>query len=353
MKKKVTAQDIADKLGLSRNTVSKALNNHPSIAHWTKVTVLREAAQMGYKRLKLTLPSGGLSPRRTGNIVAVTHEQFVDASYWSIVSRGAVDALNQAGYDLIFNYVKQSDEEALAVPQSIAADHADGLIVLGALRPEYLKALLEPGLPAVYVDAALELAAGSGLQRDTVLMENEQSVYQITKALIEGGHSRLGFMGDIQFCRSYHERWCGFRRAHGEKGLEPDLRCCVIDPLPAHYQLLDEVRSRLARFADWPTAFVCANDRTAILLIKILKEKGLRVPGDIAIAGFDDIFEATVVEPHLTTVRIDKEEIGRRAAEQLLWRLKHPERPLAVIHVATEVIWRDSTAGAVNDRFLR
>jgi LacI family transcriptional regulator len=342
MKKKVTAQDIADSLGLSRNTVSKALNNHPSIAEATQKLVLEKAAEMGYKKLKNLPLIGETGRKRTGHIVVVTHEQFVDASYWSIVSRGAVDTLNQAGYNLIFNYIKQTDLEAHLLPQSLAPDCADGMIVLGTLRADYVRDLLGSGLPAVYIDAALELA-GSEWQRDTILMENEASTYRIARTLIEQGHSRLGFIGDIHFCRSYFERWRGFRQALEDSGLAPDPRCCIIDPQPYHYQQLEEVRARLANFNDWPTAFVCANDRTAILLIKVLKERGLNVPAEVAVSGFDDIFEATVVEPYLTTVRIHKEALGRRAAEQLLWRMRHPEHPAELVYIATEVIFRAST----------
>lgn len=346
MKRKVTAQDIANELGLSRNTVSKALNNRNSIAETTRKIVIQKAMDMGYKKIKYTPSSDrNFGFKKTGNIVAITHEYFIDASYWSIVSRGAADSLGEAGYNLIFDYIKAVEEESLIIPQNISADNVDGIIILGSLKADYIKELLKLKLPVVYVDAAIELF-GTEFMRDTVLMENEESVYQITKSLIAQGHSQLGFIGDIGFCKSYHERWLGFKRSLEEANLNLNPQFCITDKVTHHYQLLDEIKGRIDELVQMPTAFICANDRSAIFLTKILKDKGLRIPLDIAISGFDDIFESTVVEPHLTTVRIHKEELGRRAAEELLWRIQNPKRPTEVIHIATEVIYRESTVKA-------
>ena len=343
MRRKVTAQDIADELGLSRNTVSKALNNRNSIADSTRKIVIQKATEMGYKRIK-SVPSmdRDFGFKKTGNIVAITHEYYIDASYWSIVSRGAADALSQAGYNMIFDYIKAVEEDSLIIPQNISADNVDGIIILGSLKADYIKELLKLKLPVVYVDAAMELF-GTEFMRDTVLMENEESIYQITKSLIAQGHSQLGFIGDIGFCKSYYERWLGFKRALEEANLNLYHQFCITSKTLHHYQQLEEIKEPIDGLVPMPTAFICANDRSAIFLTKILKDKGLRIPLDIAISGFDDIFESTVVEPHLTTVRILKEELGQRAAEELLWRIQNPKRPIEVIHIATEAIYREST----------
>jgi LacI family transcriptional regulator len=345
MRNKVTVQGIADQLGLSRNTVSKALNNHRGIAEETRDIILGQAKTMGYKKLKW-IP-GAEDERampRMGNIVTVTHEHFVDTSYWSIVSRGVADTLGRAGYNLIFDCVKEDDEKSLGIPKSVSTHNADGLLILGSLRAEYIRKILGSGLPTVFVDRAMELS-GTEWMRDTVLMENESSVYRIARFLIEQGHTRLGFIGDIGFCRSYYERWLGFKRALDDCGVTPDRDFLLVDPMPRRFQELEEIREKVRPLKRLPTAFICANDRTAILLMKILREKGAKIPEDIAVSGFDNIFESEVVEPHLTTVNIFKEEIGRRAAEQLIWRLKNPERPAESVYIATEVVYRESTAG--------
>ncbi|HEX3045601.1 MAG TPA: LacI family DNA-binding transcriptional regulator [Bacillota bacterium] len=343
MKKKVTSQDIADKLGLSRNTVSKALNNHTSIAETTRKLIIKNAVDMGYKRVKCRpWMNENNNFIKTGNIVAVTHEQFVDPSFWAFVSRGMVDSLSKSGYNLIFHYVKKNDEEYRIIPQSISSSNVDGIIILGSLKVDYLKEILKTGFPTVYVDAAIDLF-GAGFMRDTILMENQASVYQITRSLIQQGHTKLGFIGDIGFCKSYQERWLGFKTAMEDAKINVNQQYCMIEKSADHYQTYEDVSAHLAKKPQLPTAFVCANDRTAIYVIKMLREKGINTPVDIAVSGFDDIFEATVVEPHLTTVRINKEEIGRRAAEELLWRILNPDRPFEIIHIATEVIFRDST----------
>jgi LacI family transcriptional regulator len=161
--------------------------------------------------------------------------------------------------------------------------------------------------------------------------------------LIGRGHTKLGFIGDISTCQSYQERWRGFCRALEEAGLTLEKDLCIIGGASHHYQYSEEIQKHLERIEQLPTAFVCANDRIAIYLTQVLKEKGIKIPAEVVIAGFDDIFEATVVEPNLTTVRIHKEELGKRAAEELLWRLRHPGRPVEVIRIATDIIFREST----------
>jgi LacI family transcriptional regulator len=343
MRKKITVQDIADQLGLSRNTVSKALNNQRSIAEKTRKIVIQTAVNMGYNKSKVTRPTGQYREiKRTGNVVVVAHEHFVDTSYWSIVSRGMFAALNKVGFNLIFIYLKDDETESLQVPQNITVDNVDGMIILGALRAKYVNELLKVGLPTVYVDAAPDLF-DTELMRDTVLMENEASVAKLTRFLIGRGRTKLGFIGDILACRSYYERWRGFCRALEEGGIPLEKDLCVIGRTFHHCRYLEEIQKHLEGLGHLPTAFICANDRIAIYLTKILKEKGIKIPDQVALAGFDDIFEATVIEPNLTTVKIPKEELGQRAAEELIWRFHHPERPVEVIRIGTEVIFRDST----------
>lgn len=341
MRKKVTVQDIANTLGVSRNTVSKALNNHESIANSTKMAILKIAMDMGYQKLGKPIPMGNLV-KKTQNLVTITHRHFVDISYWTIVFKGIEEAVSQAGYNLMFSYIKDMDEENLVLPQSIISNNVDGIIIAGTLKIEYLRQVLKTGIPVVYIDASIDMFS-LDLLRDTILMENESSTYRLTRHLIEQGHTEIGFFGNICFCLSYQERWLGYKRAMEDAGFGVDHRFCLIANTPGTYQVEDEVVENLDKLVKIPTAMVCANDRLAIFVMKALKQKGYKIPEDIAVTGFDNIHEAVIVEPHLTTVKIPKEELGKRAVEELFWRMKEPERPYEVIRIATEVVYRGST----------
>jgi LacI family transcriptional regulator len=100
---------------------------------------------------------------------------------------------------------------------------------------------------------------------------------------------------------------------------------------------------QLETLGQWPSAFICANDFIAISVMKSLKNRGVKVPEQVAVCGFDDASESRVIEPHLSTVHIYSSHMGIVSAEMLLSRIKDPARPYQVTHVATDVLFRDST----------
>lgn len=352
MKRKVTTSDIARMLGLSRTTVSKALNGHASVPDATRRRVLEAAAQLRYKHYRPETVSAQ-GPARTGagpmrTIACLFRSSLAPSGkgYWVDVLQGIEEAARQYGCNVVLHFITQEDLADLRLPRSLTESGVDGVIMAGLTRLDYVRTVAGLGLPAVMIDHDSRVRPGDTLF-DTVLMESEQSVYDLTGRLIRLGHRRIGFIGDIGDCLSFTERWNGFRRAMLDAGLAIDAECCAVSPQPRHYFDAGETARAIDAMAQLPTAIVCANDVVALLAIQALERKGLRVPEDVSVTGFDLVETddgLPLAERRLTSVRIDAVRVGSRACEQLIRRMEKPDMPLEHIRLVTELVEGETTA---------
>ena len=172
----------------------------------------------------------------------------------------------------------------------------------------------------------------------------------ITRYLIDQGLQRIGFFGDLDYSLSIKERFFGFFEAlyaqHGDRQkLYHELEeCSILTNIERAALKSDttEIVRRLQALKQLPRAFVCGNDRAAIALQVALQSLGYRVPEDISLTGFDDIDLCERVRPRLTTIRVDKEAMGRLAVQRLCYRLQHREAPFRNIVMSVELIQRES-----------
>jgi len=354
MKRKATTSDIARLLGLSRTTVSKALNGHPSVPPATRRRVLEAAAQLHYKHYRpsptanRTDPAGPFDAglRTIAVLVRSSLARSGSKGYWVDVLQGVEESTRRRGWNMVLHFVTPEDLASLALPRSLAEARVDGVIIAGITRLAYVRAVAGLGLPAVLIDHDSAATAEDAVF-DTVLMESERSVCDLTARLIALGHRRIGFIGDIGDCLSFTERWNGFRLAMADAGLPVDPACCAVAPKPRHYFDGAEVAEALAAMPHLPTAFVCANDVVAIRTIQALGRMGLEVPRDVSVAGFDAMETDTGALPDgisLASVRIDAVRVGSRAFEQLALRMEQPDRPVEQIRLATMPVGRTTVA---------
>lgn len=351
MSKKVTTHDISLSLGLSRNTVSKALNDHPSITNETKQRVIEQAIAMGYKKVKQFVaaqsPSSEPASGKPQSIAYITkHQLHHGTGFWMNVMSGVEQIASNGGYELKISFVKNEDIEVLVLPAVLTSGDIAGFIVAGSMDKPYTEKLLQLPIPKVFININPELPL-SGLQTDVVFMENEDSICQITRQLIAAGHSRLGFIGDIGSCRSFMERWYGFQRAHFDAGLSVNPAYCITSASADGFQHYEGFSRSLKEMKELPTAFVCVNDKIALNVIKYAGELGKSIPDDIAVSGFDQIEEAEFLGYTLTTVAHDEHQLGLRATEQLLRRLSKPDRAYETVRLATKVVFGESTGANV------
>lgn len=337
-KSKVTIQDIADALGISRNTASKALNGVESIPAVTRDKVVKKAMELKYKQFSYMETAS----EKQGNIALLTCNLPNSSHFGSLLISGLEKEISKQGYTLSIYFVRENDINSMTLPGNFEPSNVAGIFCIEMFSKEYSKLITDLGIPTIFIDCAADMMYPE-LKADLVLMENEHSTYCVTRKLIDYGYESFGFVGDYNHCKSFNERWTGFNKALAEAGIAVDPAHSIV--APDRNFVLEEnwMEQQLYALRECPSVFICANDFIAISVIKSLKNKGIRVPEDIAVCGFDDASESRVVEPHLTTVHIYSSQMGIISAEMLLSRIKDNTMPYRVTHVATDIVYRDST----------
>jgi LacI family transcriptional regulator len=350
MAKKITMQKIADHLGVSKFVVSKALSGKDGVNETTRERVIQAASQLGYFTQKNAYVQGvKRSPQPAGSdrnkqsvlvLMPNIRSQTQDSLYWGKIVDGIALALDNEGLGMVIVSEHRADNFVnILNPSGIL-----GLVGVGQISTSLLLEVHRIGLPMVLIDHEDPL-----IPTDTVFANNVDSMFRLTNHLMGTGHTRLNFIGNIRFSRSFRDRWNGYRSALEDKGLRSQLE----DETLLYLEGMDD-GSFKEQFKSWlskrkkaqtlPTAIVCANDFIALTVTGALSEEGLKVPGDISVTGFDNIEDAVRGVPPLTTVHVPKEAMGRAAVEKLLARIGNPGAPLEKILITADIVHRDSVA---------
>ncbi len=341
--KRVTMQDIADACGLSRNTVSKIFNGRGSVPDSTRSLVLSKAQELGYHQLaEAEAITSGVTANNGQNIALLTHSKPLNHNFGSLFITNFTDEICRYGYNLKVFEISQEDYIAKELPDHFLCSEVSGIIAIELFDRDYTQMLCGLGIPVMLIDSYV-CAPSDLMQCDLVYMENYASTIAMTSRMIAAGAKRLGFVGDINHCSSFRERWNGFRAAIDNAELSLDRSICILADDAEPYGEVDWLLSQLDAMPCLPDGFVCANDFLAIRIIQALRRKGISVPQDVMVTGFDGSPEAEVVSPSLTTAQIPSAQIGRISADMLLERIASPQLPYRCTFLKTTPIWREST----------
>ena len=338
MKKSVTIQDIANTLGMSRNTVSKALNGQ-HVPVKTRNAVISAAIEMGYKGYKLVATSeSALGSKR---FVILSTRLLMNITFFISVLRGIEESLAEYDIDLV-QFSITSPASFSKFKRYLADAKVDGIICMEFFEPAYIAELLEQGIPLVFFDFPLYNSTLRG-GFDVVLPESQESVKNLCMQLIQEKNCKtFGFVGDYRHCRSFYERFVGMKEALFLSGLPVDLQYSILadDSLPYTPEKLAEALDQLPAL---PDCFIAANDSLAINLIAALKTKKISIPKDVKVVGFDNNPKAKNITPLLTSFHVDKISLGRKLPMLLLERIANPTQVTQIIHITSKAILRDST----------
>lgn len=338
--KRVTIQDIADALGLSRNTVSKVFNGRGAVPEATKRIVLQKAQELGYGAFsERALPIAEGTKR---NVALLTQHKLQSHSFGSFFLTSFTDQISRMGYTMNIFEISPEEIAAKKLPPHLILEETAGFLGIELFDEEYLDLICSMGLPCVFVDGPAQLLSEL-LASDFISMENYAASIVLTRRLIDAGAKRIGFVGDRNHCDSFFKRWLGCQQAQKEAGMVLSDEYSIVEKDDSPYGEPDWLIEQIDRMPAIPDAFVCANDFIAIRLMTALKRKGLSIPNDVMVTGFDGSPESVVVEPALTTAQIPSDEIGRSAAIMLLSRIDAPTRPYCSIFYKSTPIFRDST----------
>lgn len=337
MKNTVTIQDIANTLGLSRNTVSKALNGkHVPIK--TRNAVISAAIEMGYKGYKLAAASeGALGHKR---FVILSTRLLMNITFFISVLRGIEEALMDYDIDLVQFSITGSASFS-KFKRYLADAKVDGIICMEFFEPAYIAELLEQGTPLVFFDFPLYHSALRG-SYDIVLTESQDAIKNYCIQLIQEEKCRtFGFVGDHLHCRSFYERFVGMKEALFLSGLPVDLQYSILADDKMYSP--DKLADALDQLPGLPDCFIAANDSVALNLLAALKSRKIHVPRDVKVVGFDNNPKAAHITPLLTSFNVDKIALGRKLTTLLLDRVSNPTQANQIIHIASKVIVRSST----------
>jgi LacI family transcriptional regulator len=325
----VTIVDVAREAGVSYATVSRVINNKDHVRPDKREAVLRAMTRLGYVVNQQARSLAGGRSRVVGVLV-----QDLGSSYMGAIIRGVDEALDAAQYDLMLYTTHRRKIRESAYVGAIARGLADGvLLILPTNADAYLEGLQRQGFPYMLVDHQ-----GSGDYRRSVRATNHQGAFDATCHLIDLGHRRIGHITGALAVGSAAERLAGYRAAHEAAGLPADPALVVEGNF---FQSTGYSGAQaLLGLPDPPTAIFAANDDMAFGVMEAARVRGLRIPEDLSIIGFDDIPQATIVHPPLTTVQQPLVQMGRVAAETLLHLIDGDQDTVTQVVLPTELIVR-------------
>ncbi len=353
MAERVTIQDIADALGLSRNTVSKAINNTGLLAESTREKILQKAIDMGYKQFSYATTVAGLNDRKTeaasaAKEIALFSTGPINNSHFASTMLDKLQReLSQLGYSFTMHRIQDEEVSALRPPAFYNKERTAGIICAETFDRAYADMLCGMGTPVLFVDSPVT-ALGRPLQTDCLYMENEANLYSIVGEMVRRGKKRIGFIGEHLHCQSFFERYMGYRKAM-YLFRQPCLEeYCIIGhkegtKIASTEDYREYLLESFQRLSAMPEVFLCANDFVALDALAVLRDMGLSVPEDVWLCGFDDSPESKVVTPSLTTIHIHSQIMGFSAAQLLLSRIKEPSLNFRTMHTETTLIYRKST----------
>lgn len=334
-----TIKDVADAAGVSTAAVSLFLNDRPGISQATRDRIAAAIESLGY------VPRGSASRRSSSgasNFVSLLVEKLPlslhSDHFYSAVAQGVQAEAERLGYNLVLTVV---DPNQQGLPRALAEQHVAGAVALGGgdITDTLLDAIKLSEIPLVVVDNQ-----SNSSQIDCVVTDNQYGTYQLIRYLAELGHRRIAIILGPEKYKSLNERYIGYRQAMFDLGLGFDeslVQPNLSQGIPRKGYL--EMMSLLDR-DPWPTAVFAVSDRTALGALEALRERGIEVPRQISLAGFDGIEPGQLAKPALTTVSSRKYEMGV-VAMQRLDALINGRGTSPIRHVLyTDLIVRESTA---------
>ena len=330
---KHTIYHIAERVGVSPSTVSRALSGRGYCGEKTKRKIFAAAREMNYA------PDNAakiLKMRQTNKVIFAVPD-ICNPFYFDMIN-GINQVLEEHDYLMILYYTKHRLKEELKAIQNLKENVADGMIMVSFhFGEENIQAINQLQAPVVLTN---QYVSPEGEDRfDYVYVDTYEGIRLSTEHLIEQGLERIAFIGGRLSEQTGHERFCGFRDAMQDAGLSLSLVAESDYTENGGYETAKAWLKGPVR----PQAIVTTNDLMAIGVMKACEENGLQIPQDIAIVGMDNLDLASRVHPKLTSVALMQEEIGRRSAQILMNRIRGVPLEERAVKLLPRLIVRESS----------
>lgn len=314
MEKKFGIKDIAQILGLSTSTVSRALRDAYDVNPETRKRVLELTEKLNFKPNK---NAAALASGNTKNIGVII--PFIANYYFSTVISGIQEEAYKQGYNIILYITNDDVEKERKLIENIATSSLDGLLISISSNSdviEHFENMLRAGLPIVFFDRVPKSIAAS-----KVMQSDFDGAYLATKYLIEKKYDKIGHIAGPEGLNFSQERHRGYLQALKEAQIPYRKEYVIFSGFSQENGYTDT--QQLLSLVDPPNAIFAANDRKAVGAIQALNKRAIRVGQDFGVIGFTNDPISTVIEPNLTTVEEPAFEIGCRSCELLIRHIKN------------------------------
>ena len=337
MAKAVKLADIAERVGVSTVTVSKALSGQKGVSEEVREKIHSIAEELGYQQPSAARKSQN---QKSYNIGILISERFLDkyeSFYWQMYQSVATRATAKECFTML-EVIGIAEEENGRLPKLVQERKVDGIIVIGKMMDDYLQHLnTEAGIPVIYLDYYNGREAS-----DSVISNSYYGTYELTYYLYRMGHRKIAYVGTLLAMESITDRYFGYQKALLELGLE-QKKGWVLDDRHIETGEIDTV-NMLQIPKDMPTAFVCNCDLTASFLIKKLKDNGYRVPEDISVVGFDNYLYPGLSDIQITTYEVDLKEMAKKAVYNMISKISNENYKPGIHIVEGHMVLKESVA---------
>jgi LacI family transcriptional regulator len=339
--RRATVRDIAAETGLSIATVSRVINGHPHVAPHTRDAVQRAIARLGAQTVPARRNASTSGDGGTAESAAVfVRCPYPLTDYFGLIVSSIAESLQLHGRHAILDAGQLAQDETVLPTLAARAGIGGAILILPPEPSEQLTSLRDAGLPFVVVDPR------TPPPRDipAVSAAHFAGANAMTGHLVELGHRRIGVLAGPHNWLPGKARLAGHTAALADAGLLGDP--ALVRSAEPTTEFGHTATHELLALSQPPTAIVGFNDKAAVGALVAAAERGLRVPQDLSVTGFDDIDLAQATTPRLTTVRQPLQEMGRIAVSLLIRLLNRHQLDALHIELATELIIRDSTGPA-------
>ena len=327
-----TIQDVAKAAGVSVATVSRVLNDSPSVTEKTREAVLEVIKKLGYQPNLL-----GRNLRKTQTRLVLVLLPSIANQFYSRVVKGIEDIAHKNGYNIMLCNTDSDKNREKVYVDLLKNRLADGMILMS---PEMSSDELSELGRTHYIVQCCEYKENSGVTHVTI--DNSSAAFREVTHLLSLGHKKIGMISCHNKLLSTLKREEGYRKALEGAGIACDEQLTAY----GDYGYTSGIRAArsLIKLEERPTALFCISDSMAAGAVRAAREAGLKIPGDLAIAGFDNINAAIMCEPMITTISQPKYELGCTAMDVLLEQIRSGQHKSEEILLDYELVIRQSTA---------
>lgn len=336
MAKAVKLADIAEKVGVSTVTVSKALSDQKGVSEELREKIKQLAGQMGYQPPAASKKASGTKQYNIGVLIQEIYLDKYASFYWQLYQELTKRAVSRGNFTIL-ELVSRADVSAATTPMLVQEKRADGIVVIGSMNKEYLLNLEASGIPVVYMDYY-----DNEREIDTVIANSFYGSYMLTNYLYDIGHRDIAYVGTLCATNSITDRFLGYMKSLMEHG-STYRKEWIIDDRDKETGNID-VDKYLQLPEQMPTAFVCNCDLTAGYLIKKLEKNGYSVPEDVSVVGFDNYLYPGTCDIGITTYEIDITEMARRTMHKMLKKIASEKYTSGMFTVGGHLVYKDSAA---------